>query len=87
MMDNRASGRLWAFGAEIVWLAAVAGGTFRLSTARLVTTGDSLARNRRRPSRPDPTTAHGPGASAKPERLRAGGRLRAGRGQVETPLR
>jgi hypothetical protein len=56
MMDNQASGRLRAYGAEIVRLAAVAGGTLRLSIARLLTTGDSPARNRRRPSRPDPTT-------------------------------
>lgn len=55
-MDDQVSGRLRVFGAEIARLAAVAGGTLRLGTARLLATGDSLARNRRRPGRPDPVT-------------------------------
>lgn len=69
MTDNQSSGRLRVFGAEIVQLVAVAGGTFRLSTARLLSTGDSLARNRRRPSRPDRTTedAEGPATPEHPE--------------------
>lgn len=54
MTDNQTSGRLRAFGAEIVRHAAMTGGTLRLSSARLLATGDSLARNRRRPSWPDP---------------------------------